>query len=198
MMLQKSPNEVRKLILNQIKIGRAIRSQRLDYVEDLEEARAEKQEWVSRTIDLLKKLFEDSAVVEQCNDWVGPILPEYAEWEMFVEQFDKEMQHRIGRLQEIVQRIEVVPETPEAVPPAPADVAPPTLHKPVSRRLPMVFLFTGQMDENARKPIREFLASLDLVAHELDVAPSSSDGWQLSLARQLKGAGVAIDLNRLI
>jgi hypothetical protein len=62
----------------------------------------------------------------------------------------------------------------------------------------MVFLFTGGMDENARKPIREFLASLDLVAHELDVAPTSSDGWQLALARQLKGAGVAIDLNRLI
>ena len=123
-MLQKSPNEIRKLVLNQIKIGRAIRSQRIDYVEDLEEARAEKQEWVSRTTELLKQLFADATVIEQCNDWVGPILPEYAEWEMFVELFDKEMKHRIGRLQELINQLDP-PQAPPLASPVPTPHAPP-------------------------------------------------------------------------
>src|SRR5438094_7387811 len=87
--LTKPRDEAQKFLMNQIKIGQAIRSQRIDYLEDLEEARAEKQEWVSRTTELLKQLFTDASVAEQCNDWLGSILPEYAEWALFVEQFDK-------------------------------------------------------------------------------------------------------------
>src|SRR5439155_5171117 len=79
-------------------------------LEDLEEARAEKQEWVSRTTDLLKQLFTDASVAEQCNDWIGSILPEYAEWALFVEQFDKEMKHRIGRLGELYNSLEEIRE----------------------------------------------------------------------------------------
>src|SRR4051812_31800554 len=67
--LTRPREQAAQLITNQIKIGHAIKEQRIVYVEDLDEARAEKQEWVVRTTELLKQLFSDGSVAEQCNDW---------------------------------------------------------------------------------------------------------------------------------
>ena len=160
-MLQKSPNEIHKLVLNQIKIGRAIRSQRIDYVEDLEEARAEKQEWVSRTTELLKQLFADATVIEQCNDWVGPILPEYAEWEMFVELFDKEMKHRIGRLQELINQLDP-PQAPPLASPVPTPHAPPPgPWRADAAALPVPpVLLRMPKDPQSSQAVKDFLRSL--------------------------------------
>ncbi|HWP40081.1 MAG TPA: hypothetical protein VNL70_04090 [Tepidisphaeraceae bacterium] len=97
-------------IKNQIKIGNAIKSQRIANTWDLDQARAEKQEWVTRTTDLLNALFSDGRVAEECNDWVGPILPEYADFKLFVEQFVNEMKHRIGRLQQVLKLLDELPE----------------------------------------------------------------------------------------
>lgn len=94
----------------QVKIGQAIRDQRVKDQRDLDEARQEKQEWVQRTSDVLSRLFNSSAVADQFNDWVATILPEYAELEMFVELFDDEMRHRLARLAAILKNIREVPE----------------------------------------------------------------------------------------
>ena len=108
--LTRMRREAAQLIRNQIKIGQAIKSQRLDYLDELEQARKEKQEWVTRVMDLLNQLFNDNSVAEECNDWVGSILPEYAEFDLFVEQFVNEMKHRLTRLQELVKRLDEIPE----------------------------------------------------------------------------------------
>lgn len=170
-----------QLITNQIKIGYAIKSQRLVYVEDLDQARVEKQEWVVRSTELLKQLFSDGSVAEQCNDWVGPILPEYAEFESFVEQFSNEMKHRIGRLQMLVKRLDEFPEPerpPEPEPPpapkaAPAAVpsAPAPGSAPAAKSRPTALIVLRAADEKMQNQIKETMAKLGLSVHVLVLAP---------------------------
>src|SRR5262249_2215637 len=97
-------------IQNQLKIAAAIRGQRIRNRWELDQARTEKQEWVGRTTDLLIRLFGSSAVADECNDWVATILPEYAEINLFIELFDNEMKHRIGRLKSVLKRLGEVAE----------------------------------------------------------------------------------------
>src|SRR5436190_8534946 len=81
---------------NQIKIGRAIKDQRIKNGWELDHARAEKQEWVVRTTELLKRLFTDGSIADEVNDWTAAILPEYAAFGEFVALFQDEMKHRLG------------------------------------------------------------------------------------------------------
>jgi hypothetical protein len=108
--LRRSRREAAALIRNQLKIGQAIRNQRIGSLWDLEQARIEKQEWALRTGDLLLELFSDDTLANQCNDWIGTILPEYAELDLFIEQFEQELKHRLGRLQEVLKMLDNIPE----------------------------------------------------------------------------------------
>lgn len=99
-----------KEILAQFKIGEAIAYQRIRDRWSLDQARAEKQEWVQRTYDLLVRLFNSSVVADRCNDWVARLLPEYAPLEDFIELFEVEMRHRLGRLQSVLKRLRDVPD----------------------------------------------------------------------------------------
>lgn len=98
-----------KEIEAQIKMGQAIRGQSIRSQDDLDEARSEKQEWIQRTMELLEKLFSNTTVAEACNDWQPVILPEFAEFSLFIEQFEKEMKHRTGRLQQLMKKLEQIP-----------------------------------------------------------------------------------------
>ena|SRR2546430_1658305 len=177
--LTRMRQQAAQLITNQIKIGFAIKSQRLVYVEDLDQARVEKQEWVVRSTELLKQLFSDGSVAEACNDWVGPILPEYAEFEQFIEQFSNEMKHRIGRLQMLLKRLDAFPEPeqppqlepPPAPKPAPAAIpsAPAPAPAPKSRSTALIVLRAA--DEKTQNQIKESMARLGLSVHVLVLAP---------------------------
>ena len=92
------------------KIGQAIRGQRIRDMRDLDEARHEKQEWLGRTMELLARLVNTDQWCEQFNDFVPTILPEYAEFGMFVDVFEEEMRHRLGRLQAFIKLVAEVPE----------------------------------------------------------------------------------------
>src|SRR2546430_5493797 len=70
-----------------LKIGRAIKNQRIRDQWELDHGRAEKAEWIRRTTELLNRVFTSEAVSEQAGQYVGPVLPEYAEFDMFIEQF---------------------------------------------------------------------------------------------------------------
>src|SRR5687767_12482389 len=71
----------------QIKIGQAIKNQRLREQRDLEEARDEKNQWMQRTSDLLLSSFNHEAVAEQWLDLHPQVLPEYAEFQLFIDLF---------------------------------------------------------------------------------------------------------------
>ena len=175
--LTRMRQQAAQLITNQIKIGFAIKSQRLVYVEDLDQARVEKQEWVVRSTELLKQLFSDGSVAEACNDWVGPILPEYAEFEQFIEQFSNEMKHRIGRLQMLLKRLDEFPEPERAPEPEPpptpklAPAAPFPASAPAAKSRSTALIVLRAADEKMQNQIKETMAKLGLSVHVMVLAP---------------------------
>jgi len=121
-----SPAAAAKQIVPFVAKGGAIRKHRLRDLGDLDKARAEKKAWIAACNDLLLKLFDGPAVAEACNDWVGRLLPEYAPLGLVVEQFYEEMDHRLRRLQAVVDHLEDM-AVEETASPAPADAATPAV-----------------------------------------------------------------------
>ena len=99
-----------KEIHSHLKIGRAIKNQKIRDQWELDHARAEKAEWIRRTAELLNRVFTNENVSEHALQYVGPVLPEYAEFDLFVEQFEDEMRHRLGRLQGVLKQLDTLPE----------------------------------------------------------------------------------------
>src|SRR5439155_21104541 len=103
-----------------MKIGHGIYAQRIRDRWELDHARAEKQEWVQRVTDLLVHLFGgDTRVADSCNDWVAPILPEYAEVAMFIEMYEREMKQRLARLKTVLTELDTTPVVVAVAPQAP-------------------------------------------------------------------------------
>jgi predicted nucleotide-binding protein len=89
-----------------IQRGIAIRRQRIRYIEDLEDVRALKGEWVNSYTDTLKQLFSTSSIADECNDWVGKVYPEFADVTLFVEQFYEEMDYRVRKLRGVLKKLD--------------------------------------------------------------------------------------------
>lgn len=166
--LVRSRDEALMHLHNQVKKGADIKATRIRTGQDLDQARAAKLEWTTRCIEILNDLFDSPSVAEQCNDWVGRIYPEYAEFENFVEQFYAEMDHRIGRMKEVARKIEqmAAPETPRAARPAPQpQQAEPV--KPISPPQQVISSLAGVLivhnaNDALRQTVAEFLESLDI------------------------------------
>jgi hypothetical protein len=107
--------------------GVAIRRRSVRYMEDLEEARSAKAEWVGLVGEMLRQMFHGDAgggAAERFNDWVGRVYPDYAEMELFVGQFYEEMDHRLARLRDVVRQVmEMTDLVPITRAPAPAHSA---------------------------------------------------------------------------
>lgn len=125
-----------------LKIGQAIADQRIRERHELDQARAEKQEWVQRTTELLTQLFNSSRVADRCNDWTARILPEYAPLEAFIDLFHQEMEHRLNRLRAVLRRLDDLPDSRTtvhaAVPDAPDDQPESPQQTPMTTTLPPV------------------------------------------------------------
>lgn len=120
-----SPGAAAKQIAGWLSRGLALRKHRLRDLTDLDKARLEKKTWIASYTELLMKLFDGPAVAEACNDWVGRLLPEYAPLGLVIEQFYEEMDHRLRRLQAVVDHLEDMadessPTAPEAAAAGPA------------------------------------------------------------------------------
>jgi hypothetical protein len=105
--------------------GGEIKGLRIRNGDELDEARGHKLEWTQDSIDLLNQLFDSSSVADFCNDWVGKIFPEYAEFGNFVEQFYEEMDYRLGKLRTVLKRVEQAAETVSPLSAQPAENAEP-------------------------------------------------------------------------
>jgi hypothetical protein len=268
-----------RALTQQIETGLQIKAMRIRNGAELDQARATKLEWTAKTTEWLVQMFDSPAVAEECNDWVGRIYPEYAEFGNFVEQFYAEMDHRLARLKGVLKRVaqapvpNIKPSVPTAAPaaaaqaiaaPAPQPAPPRPVNGQVLEPTPLVnlsaLLVVRRVDEACRQAVAEFLESLEIdvsvveetpdMANMLDrnkavrfaVVLSSeshndhlfelgfcagrlgmqrvillntqqvqnqetrglpqlsidpSGGWQLQLAKQLRRAGLEIDLNKL-
>ena len=70
----------------QISRGARVRRQRIQHMAELEVVRGQMNDWVVSFVTMIGLLFDDASVAEECNDWVGVMLPEYAELGSFAEQ----------------------------------------------------------------------------------------------------------------
>ena len=93
-----------------IKRGTEIRKWAVYDFSDLETIRAAKQTWTQAYTDLLTTIFDSGAVADECNDWVGVILPEFSDVGLFAEQLHKEMTHRLRRLRTVLKRLQTLGE----------------------------------------------------------------------------------------
>jgi hypothetical protein len=190
--LLRAREEAIAFIQTQVKRGAEIKAMRIRNGVELDAARAQKLEWTNVTTELLKELFDTTAVADECNDWVGKIYPEYAEFGNFVEQFYAEMDHRLKKLKAVIKQIQKVPsEARASLPAAPAAAVAPaapaavpvaagvvTMPKPqplAPETVRGMLLVLGG-DEAARNALVEFLESIDVELTVVDQAVASSPG----------------------
>ena len=270
--------------------GAEIKAMRIRNGDELDKGRGLKLEWAQDATDLLNNLFDNTSVADYCNDWVGKIFPEYAEFGNFVEQFYEELEYRLGKLRTVQKRVEQTAESPSpsSVPPTGPPQAEPSTRSPSaapgpsgsapsesamvaavpSSTMKVLFVSHGPRDP-AGDAVLQFMQQLSLAVLEADhtnglietlearndagfvvvmnaqalgdghapmsessmfklgycagrlgmkrmcmmhaasqavagdghgvphVPVDSAGGWQLHLARQMKRAGMDIDLNRL-
>ncbi|HYO10933.1 MAG TPA: hypothetical protein VER17_18355 [Tepidisphaeraceae bacterium] len=105
--------------------GGEIKAARIRNGDDLDKARGLKLEWIQGCTELLEKLFDNTSVADYCNDWVGKIFPEYAEFGNFVDQFYEEMDYRLGKLRTVLKRVEQASESTASSPAAATAAAEP-------------------------------------------------------------------------
>src|SRR5258706_10199534 len=103
-------NEALKLIKAQIERGLEIKRAKIRYVADLERAREAKGEWTTAVMAMLKSIFNTGAVADECQNWHGKVLPEYADLNLFIEHFYDEMDQRLRKLHTVWKRIQDLPE----------------------------------------------------------------------------------------
>jgi hypothetical protein len=96
-----------------IQQGVALRRRRVRYSEDLEQARAEKATWVRAYTEMLQQMFHGeagNALADKCNNGVGRVYPEYADTELFIEQFYDDMDYRLTCLRNITRMVSEMAE----------------------------------------------------------------------------------------
>jgi len=278
-------NEALKLIKAQIERGLEIKRAKIRYVAELERAREAKGEWTTAVMTMLKGAFNSGAVADECQNWHGKVLPEYADLNLFIEHFYDEMDQRLRKLHAVWKRVQDQPDDgpkpltapavaptnpdffdPPAAPARTATAPPATGTATAANAKPKVGAFVVyQHDPRAQTAVREFCTKLgsDVAEVAVDAQPDTpivgqldqhphldfglilsradnppkpfelgycvgrlglkrtfvlsatddkltidehgllhipldpADGWQLHLARQLKRAGLEIDLNRV-
>lgn len=267
-----------------IEKGLEIKRSKIRYVPELERAREAKGEWTTTVMVLLKGLFNTGAVADECQNWHGKVLPEYADLNLFIEHFYDEMDQRLRKLHAVYKRVQELPDdSPRPLTAAPASAAPanpdffdvptapaaavarPAVAPTPAPRPKAGALIVHEHDPKSQAAVRDFCTKLGFelaeiagdhpggatVVEQLDGCPNldfglilsrhdappkpfelgycvgrlglkrvfvlsatddkltadehgllhipldPADGWQLHLARQLKRAGLEIDLNRV-
>ncbi|HSI33859.1 MAG TPA: hypothetical protein VK986_09765 [Tepidisphaeraceae bacterium] len=111
------PSDAVRLLKGQLERGSAIKRARIRYVPELEQARAAKGDWTARTTNILEQIFNARSVAEEWQAYAGQVLPEYADLNLFIEQFYDEMDQRLRRLGAAIRFVQELPEsaTPRSI-----------------------------------------------------------------------------------
>src|SRR5215213_3255484 len=99
-------NEAIRVIKAQLEKGLELKRAKIRYVPELEKAREAKGEWTVATMELLKRLFNTDSVADECQNWVGKVLPEYADLNLFIEHFYDEMDQRLRKLHAVLKQVQ--------------------------------------------------------------------------------------------
>jgi predicted nucleotide-binding protein len=103
-------HEALRVLKSQLDRGLEIKRSRIRYVPELERAREAKGQWTSVTMEVLRQMFNTHAVADECQNWVGKVLPEYADLNLFIEHFYDEMDQRLRKLHAVYKRVQELPD----------------------------------------------------------------------------------------
>lgn len=144
--------EAHQKILKRIPIGKDILSKKIKSMDDLDEVTKEKSKWSEYNLELLSRLFDNSAIADGYNQWSGFITNINPSFHELVTDFKKSMGSKITHLESILNRLELIPEA----------ISSPSLktinNKETSNK---VFLVHGH-DDAARETVARFLEKFDL------------------------------------
>ena len=143
-------------IQSQIEKGQQCRDRSINSEKDLEEARAERLKWSNYNLELLGRIFDNSARASEYKKYdrgesislINPSLQEE------IEPFRRRVTDNITCLESIRDRLELIPELPSAPPPAGANLATPSRD---------VFVVHGH-DEGAKQAVARLVENLGLKA----------------------------------
>ncbi|MHC1596217.1 MAG: TIR domain-containing protein [Candidatus Syntropharchaeales archaeon] len=153
--------EAAQKIKGQIKKGLKIRDLTIKTKKDLEESGKKRSKWINYNRELLSRLFSDTSIAEEFEEYIPHILS----WDPLpfwfeVEDFRKDMDVYITRLESIFERLDLIPESGE-------EATLPALDQ-IQHSGNDVFIVHGS-DEAAKESVARFIERLDLnsiILHE--------------------------------
>lgn len=116
-------NQAMSMIRGHLEKGLEIKRLKIRYVPELEKARELKGDWTTAVMTTLKGMFNSDKVADECQNWVGKVLPEYADLNLFIEHFYDEMDQRLRKLHAVLKQVQALPDEtarPIVAAPAPA------------------------------------------------------------------------------
>ncbi len=160
-----------RLLKVHIERGRTLRQTTPANRGHIEEMRVKKDEWVSDTVELLKRIFDASAVADSFADTAGRFANYPLEMPTAGDFFNEEMDLRLSRLGVVLKRVEATPD-PVAAPaaaPTPANdvVTPPKFGAPSpvpSTNNRTILVVSHGVDHKFTEAVSEFLGRLGLNA----------------------------------
>lgn len=151
--------------------GRTLRMTAIQSREQVEELRAKKDEWVSDTVELLRKIFDQATVADGFSDTQGRFNDYPSDQGGATEMFHEEMDLRLSRLNVVLKRIEASPEVPGTPAPVkePASIVTPPAMAAANSETPRptgkaILVVSHGVDHRFTEAASEFLGKLGLSA----------------------------------
>jgi predicted nucleotide-binding protein len=156
--------EARQKIAAQIEKGREILRPRRSSEAELENARNDYGRWSSYNTELLTRVFDNRKIADEYDFWIGFSVVRDQSFSEEVDEFRRDVEEKIHRLESIEDRLELIPERGTV-----AAASASGWSTPVGTE---VFVVHGR-DEGARESVVRFLERLGLRAVVLHEQPSS-------------------------
>ncbi len=182
-----------RLLRVHVERGRSLRSSTPTTRQHVEELRARKDEWVSDTVELLRRIFDAPTVADGFAETGGRFAGYPTEMPAAGETFTEEVEFRINRLLTVLKRIESTNDAPATPAPVrdpsvivtpPAVITPPATPPPTTRS---VLVVPNGVDAKFTGSVGEFLGHLGLSPAVQVREPGKSAELELG-----DGAGFAV------
>ena len=160
--LMENREAARQKIQSRIEKGQQYEKMPINSKEELDDLHAERQKWSEYNSELLRRLFDNQAIADEYNVYIGGISLNPSLQDR-IKSFHKHVSDNITRLESIRDRLELIPESPDTPSPASTNLATPSRD---------VFIVHGH-DEGAKQAVARFVEKLGLKAVILHEQPNA-------------------------
>ena len=136
-----------------IELGEGILNHRINSDEALTRAQEQMNAWTSYNVELLSRIFDNSAIADEYNEFFGASIPMNPSLQTLIWEFERDMEDKISRLRSIHGRLELIPVLATASGNASETPASPSqVLRTMIRRFPRVARQLANRDRN-RPPL---------------------------------------------